>query len=30
VVIPYEVLAKPGRLSPEEWSLMQSHPIEGV
>jgi putative nucleotidyltransferase with HDIG domain len=30
VVIPNEVLAKPGRLSPEEWSLMQSHPIEGV
>ncbi|MGH7726041.1 MAG: HD-GYP domain-containing protein [Candidatus Eiseniibacteriota bacterium] len=30
VVIPNEVLAKPGRLSPEEWALMQSHPIEGV
>jgi len=30
VVIPNEILAKPGRLSPEEWSLMQSHPIEGV
>lgn len=30
VVIPNEVLAKPGRLSPDEWSLMQSHPIEGV
>jgi putative nucleotidyltransferase with HDIG domain len=30
VVIPNEVLAKPGRLSPEEWAMMQSHPIEGV
>ena len=30
VVIPNEILAKPGRLSPEEWALMQSHPIEGV
>jgi putative nucleotidyltransferase with HDIG domain len=30
VVIPNEILAKPGRLSPEEWAKMQSHPIEGV
>ncbi len=30
VVIPNEVLAKPGRLSPAEWAQMQSHPIEGV
>lgn len=30
VMIPNSVLAKPGRLSAEEWSLMQTHPAEGV
>ena len=30
VTIPNEILAKPGRLSAEEWARMQTHPIEGV
>ena len=30
LTIPLEVLSKPGRLDPEEWSLMHRHPLEGV
>jgi HD-GYP domain-containing protein (c-di-GMP phosphodiesterase class II) len=30
LTIPIEVLAKPGRLDPEEWTLMHRHPLEGV
>jgi HD-GYP domain-containing protein (c-di-GMP phosphodiesterase class II) len=30
MVVPAEVLNKPGRLDPEEWALMQSHPDAGV
>ncbi|MBI1795884.1 MAG: HD domain-containing protein [Candidatus Eisenbacteria bacterium] len=28
--IPVEVLAKPGRLSEEDWALMRRHPLEGA
>ncbi len=28
--IPGEILNKPGRLSPEEWRLMQRHPVIGA
>jgi HD-GYP domain-containing protein (c-di-GMP phosphodiesterase class II) len=30
MVVPTEVLNKPGKLDPEEWALMQSHPEAGV
>lgn len=30
LAVPGEVLRKPERLSPEEWALMQRHPLEGV
>src|SRR5215218_6633554 len=30
MVVPAEVLNKPGKLDPEEWALMQSHPEAGV
>jgi HD-GYP domain-containing protein (c-di-GMP phosphodiesterase class II) len=30
MVVPAEVLNKPGKLDPEEWALMQSHPDAGV
>jgi HD-GYP domain-containing protein (c-di-GMP phosphodiesterase class II) len=30
MVVPNEVLNKPGRLDDEEWALMQSHPEAGV
>jgi HD-GYP domain-containing protein (c-di-GMP phosphodiesterase class II) len=30
LTIPAEVLGKPGRLTDEEWALMQRHPLEGV
>jgi HD-GYP domain-containing protein (c-di-GMP phosphodiesterase class II) len=30
MVVPAEVLNKPGRLDPEEWALMQTHPDAGV
>jgi putative nucleotidyltransferase with HDIG domain len=30
VRIPNAILSKPGKLSPEEWSVMKTHPIEGV
>jgi HD-GYP domain-containing protein (c-di-GMP phosphodiesterase class II) len=30
MVVPSEVLNKPGKLSAEEWALMQSHPDAGV
>lgn len=30
VAVPAEVLAKPGRLDPDEWRLMWRHPIEGA
>jgi HD-GYP domain-containing protein (c-di-GMP phosphodiesterase class II) len=30
VMIPNHILAKPGRLSADEWALMQTHPAEGV
>jgi HD-GYP domain-containing protein (c-di-GMP phosphodiesterase class II) len=30
LTIPPEMLAKPGRFTPEEWRLMQRHPIEGL
>jgi putative nucleotidyltransferase with HDIG domain len=29
IVIPKEILNKPGKLEPEEWSIMQSHTVEG-
>ncbi|MEC5425872.1 HD-GYP domain-containing protein [Virgibacillus sp. C22-A2] len=29
ISIPDAVLNKPGKLSPEEWSLIEQHPIEG-
>ena len=30
VRIPNKILQKPGKLSPEEWAIMKTHPIEGV
>lgn len=30
VKIPNKILQKPGKLSPEEWAIMKTHPIEGV
>ncbi|NDP48913.1 MAG: HD domain-containing protein [Sulfuriferula multivorans] len=29
IAIPDRVLLKPGKLNPEEWALMQTHPIRG-
>jgi putative nucleotidyltransferase with HDIG domain len=30
IVVPPEILNKPGRYTPEEWALMQQHPDAGV
>jgi putative nucleotidyltransferase with HDIG domain len=30
VRIPNKILQKPGKLSPEEWAIMKTHPVEGV
>jgi putative nucleotidyltransferase with HDIG domain len=30
VIVPPEVLNKPGQLTPSEWDLMKRHPIEGL
>jgi len=30
LVVPSEVLNKPGKLTPDEWALMRSHPTAGV
>lgn len=30
VIVPREVLNKPGQLTPDEWKLMKRHPIEGL
>ena len=30
VIVPPEVLNKPGQLTPEEWALMKRHPEEGL
>ena len=30
VAVPGEVLRKPARLTPDEWGLVQRHPLEGV
>jgi putative nucleotidyltransferase with HDIG domain len=30
VRIPNKILEKPGKLTPEEWAIMKTHPIEGV
>jgi HD-GYP domain-containing protein (c-di-GMP phosphodiesterase class II) len=30
LAVPGDVLRKPARLTPEEWGLMQRHPLEGV
>jgi putative nucleotidyltransferase with HDIG domain len=30
VRIPNAILQKPGKLTPEEWAIMKSHPTEGV
>jgi putative nucleotidyltransferase with HDIG domain len=29
IVIPKEILNKPGKLEPDEWTIMQSHTVEG-
>jgi putative nucleotidyltransferase with HDIG domain len=29
IVIPNEIINKPGKLDPDEWALMQTHTIEG-
>lgn len=29
IAVPAEVLNKPGKLTPQEWALMQSHTVEG-
>jgi HD-GYP domain-containing protein (c-di-GMP phosphodiesterase class II) len=30
LVVPTEILNKPGRLDPHEWEIMQTHPLAGV
>jgi len=30
VRVPKDILTKPGKLTPEEWSLMRSHTVEGA
>lgn len=30
LAVPGDVLRKPAKLTPEEWALMQRHPLEGV
>lgn len=30
VRIPNRILQKPGKLSPDEWAIMKTHPVEGV
>jgi putative nucleotidyltransferase with HDIG domain len=30
VIVPAEVLNKPGQLTPDEWDLMKRHPLEGL
>jgi len=30
LAVPGDVLRKPARLTPEEWEMMQRHPLEGV
>ncbi|MFN8582622.1 MAG: diguanylate cyclase [Gemmatimonadaceae bacterium] len=30
LIIPPEILNKPGRLTPEEWTLVKQHPLAGV
>jgi putative nucleotidyltransferase with HDIG domain len=30
VRIPNKILEKPGKLTPEEWAIMKTHPVEGV
>ena len=30
LIIPAEVLNKPGRLTPDEWTLVKQHPLAGV
>jgi HD-GYP domain-containing protein (c-di-GMP phosphodiesterase class II) len=30
LTIPIEVLAKPGRLTDDDWTLMRRHPLEGI
>ena len=30
VRMPNAILQKPGKLSPEEWAVMKTHPVEGV
>jgi HD-GYP domain-containing protein (c-di-GMP phosphodiesterase class II) len=30
MAVPAEILNKPGRLEPEEWTVMQTHPTAGV
>ena len=30
LVVPAEILTKPGRLEPHEWEVMKTHPVAGV
>jgi putative two-component system response regulator len=30
IIVPDEILKKPGRLNDEEWNLMQQHPVAGA
>ena len=30
LIIPSEVLNKPGKLAPDEWELVKRHPVAGV